>query len=197
MRGKADGVIVLLRADPQRASAHFLQDFDKRRDAGRRSPPFGAHKRIGSVAKKVGVGSREARKLPSRHRMTAKKKRAALLREIIRRQKSVTRNLVLQASVTRACAGAWRAISGSKSRVRRWAARCRQDRRRAGPASSGPEKTSFDRAGFPASTRNFAAVPAGDVNVRRVFAQRQGERAADQAGAENGGALDKMGEAMN
>src|SRR5690349_12498120 len=50
----------------------------------------------------------------------------------------------------------------------------------------------IDGASCVSFTNDVGAVPAGDANVRRVFVQRQTEGPADQAGAEDRNAGDKV-----
>ena len=62
-------------------------------------------------------------------------------------------------------------------------------------AQGGTERSGeyfVDRAGFAGVHRNLATIPTGDMNIRRVFAERLGERTADQAGSEDAGALNEM-----
>lgn len=69
MRDEADGVIVLLGAEPQRMGADFFEEFEKGRDArvviARRSADEG----VGGVAEKVGVGIGDAGLFAAGHGM--------------------------------------------------------------------------------------------------------------------------------
>src|SRR6267154_2533184 len=112
MRHHAYGVVVLLRAEPERARADFFQELEEGGDArvaiGRRCCWFArvgriGDERVGGIAEEVGVGLRDAGDLAGGEKFSA----AAC----------AMRSLVLQASVTRACLGAWRAISGRRSMV--------------------------------------------------------------------------------
>src|SRR5260370_784495 len=56
-----------------------------------------------------------------------------------------------------------------------------------------PGERFVDGAAVLRFTNGIGAVPAGDVHIRSVFPQRQGERAADQPSAENTDARDEVG----
>src|SRR5258708_34483830 len=98
MRNEADGVVMLLRAEPERLCADFLKDFEKGGDTrvvggggffrGGRSTGLKtrhysgigrfADQGIGGIAEKVGVGVGEAGGLPAGHGMATEAKRPRL-----------------------------------------------------------------------------------------------------------------------
>ena len=102
MRRHPDGVVVLLRAEPDRARADFLEQLEECRDAriafglqrafgfeisaqGRVVRGSVGDQRVGRVAEEIGVGVRDAGVFASGHRMTRKKKRRIGAREKIGR----------------------------------------------------------------------------------------------------------------
>src|SRR5258705_6704569 len=82
MRNHADGVVVLLGAEPERAGADFFEELEERGDAGVALGGRGiswdgrvGDERVGRVAEEVGVGLRDAGGFASGHGGTAEEER--------------------------------------------------------------------------------------------------------------------------
>src|SRR5262249_5083421 len=78
MRGQPYSVVVLLRANPQRARADFLQNFNecgntRLAGGGMGDGVASGDQCVGMVAKQFRVGSCDSAKFPAGHRMSAKK----------------------------------------------------------------------------------------------------------------------------
>src|SRR5271169_4718628 len=73
MRCEADGVVVLLGAEPKGAGAEFFQDFYEGGDARIFLFGRGTDQRVGIVAEEVGIGMRDARQFPAGHGMATEK----------------------------------------------------------------------------------------------------------------------------
>src|SRR6266481_2436592 len=91
MRDHADGVVVLLRAEPERAGAHFFEELEEGGDARvtlrwrwARLARLGGvgDERVGRVAKEVGVGLGDAGDFAASHRVTAEEERGGGRRKI-------------------------------------------------------------------------------------------------------------------
>src|SRR5215469_805176 len=73
MRGQTDGIVVLLRAEPDRACPNLFQNFDERSDAWVVRILGFTNQRVRGALKKVRIGVREAGKLAPSHGVSAKK----------------------------------------------------------------------------------------------------------------------------
>ncbi len=184
MRSKADGVIVLRCAEPERSRADLFEDLDECRDArivlqGRR-----ADKRISIFPEEIGVGVRDSGEFPAGHGMPAKeerplfatKKLGGCLRDAHfgaagvsdeRMRRSMPRDF-------------WKKIDGRGDGKR--------DVDQIGVMQGRRKftgKNFVDRAASLRLANHVSAVPTADAYPRCVFAKRQSERSANQAGAEN------------
>src|SRR5437868_671315 len=204
MRGEADGVIMLRGPKPERAGADFLKDFDKGRNAGivsgtglihrgRRTglltrqgyvptrhygfTRFG-HQRVSVLAEKIGVGVGDSGEFPAGHGMAAEEERALFARKKLggglgdanfgaagvgdeRLRSSVARDF-------------WKKIYGRGDGKR--------DVDQIGVLKGGsevPGEGFVDCAASLRFTNDIGAVPAGDMRLGNVFAEREGEGAAD------------------
>src|SRR6266404_6115708 len=84
MRDHADGVVVLLRAEPERAGAHFFEELEEGGDARvtlrwrwARLARLGGvgDQRVGRVAEEIGVGLRDAGDFAAGHGMSTEEER--------------------------------------------------------------------------------------------------------------------------
>src|SRR6266403_1273109 len=76
MRGQADGVVMLLCAEPERARADFFQNFHESGDAPVLFSRRRADESVGIATKKIGVGMGDAGEFPAGHGMAAKEERS-------------------------------------------------------------------------------------------------------------------------
>ncbi len=198
MRDHADGVVVLLRAEPERAGADFFEELEEGVNAGialrwrcgRLTRVGGVgDQRVGRVAKEVGVGLRDAGDFAASHGVTAEEERGGGRGKIFGgglRDAQLGAAGVGDQGVLGSEAGDFREkVDGDADGER--------DVNQVGAAERGGEIAGegfvedIARAGF---ADDFGAVPAGDVQVGGVFAEGQGKGAANQASAEDGGASD-------
>ena len=152
----------------------------------------GTDERLGVAAEEIGVAVRDAGELPAGHGMTAQEAGPVFARK--KRSGGLS-----DADLGAAGVG--------DERVRRRVARDflkmiegrgdgKPDVNQIGALQSGREavrKGFVDGAASLRFTNDIGAVPAGDVYLRGIFAQSEGKRAADEAGAEDGDAGDEMG----
>src|SRR5216683_1557513 len=192
MRGQADGVVVLRSAEPERVRADFFKDFHEGGDAGVLLSGRGTDERGGVAAEEIGVGVRDAGELPAGHGMTTQEAGSVFARK--------------KRSGRMGGAGLGGGGVGDE-RVRRRVARDflkmierrgdgKPDVNQIGALQSGRKavrKSFVDGAASLGFTNDIGAVPAGDVYLCGVFAKSEGERAADEAGAEDGDAGDEVG----
>src|SRR5213080_145915 len=81
MRSKADRIIMLRSAEPERSRADFLEDFHESRNSRIFLSSGCADERVSAAAEEVGVGVRDAGEFLPRHRMPAKEERPFVRRE--------------------------------------------------------------------------------------------------------------------
>src|SRR5207248_1387005 len=81
MRSKADRIIMLRSAEPERSRADFLEDFHESGDTRIFLSRGCADERVSAAAKEVGVSVRDAGEFLPRHGMPAKEERPFVLRE--------------------------------------------------------------------------------------------------------------------
>jgi len=183
MRSQAHGVIVLRCAEPERPGADLFEDLDQGRDARIFLQGRCADQRVSIFPEEVGISVRDSREFPSGH--GCRRERAAPF---------------CRKKFGRCVRDAHFGATGvGDQRVRRSVARdfrkeinCRGDGKRdvdqigvfQGGASS-PEKTSSSTPRACASRTTSTRSQTADAYPRCVFAKRQSERSANQAGAEN------------
>src|SRR6266850_1863053 len=76
MRGQADGVVVLLSSEPQRAGPDFFEDFSEGGHARVVLVGGGADKGVGVGAEEVSIGMGDAGEFPAGHGMAAEEERS-------------------------------------------------------------------------------------------------------------------------
>ena len=126
MRGQADGVIVLLRAEPEGARADLLQNFEEGDDAGiAMTSSDGADERIACCCGRDRRRRGRSRKVRCPAMGWPPRKRLARIVRLKRFGGGFVqmRTFVLQASVTRACGAACGRFREEDRAWRRWAAR--------------------------------------------------------------------------
>ena len=79
MRRQANRVVMLRRAEPERAGTDLFQNFYKGRHARIFLARRLANKRVGIAAEQVGVSVGDAREFAARHGMAAQENRAIFL----------------------------------------------------------------------------------------------------------------------
>src|SRR2546425_6477572 len=208
MRSKADGVVMLLGAEPERAGADFLENFDEGGNAGsggefirsgRRAGLKTRHYRLGRFgdqgvgifAEQSGVRVRDSGEFPAGHGMAAEEERTFFAGE------------KFVGGLGDAHFGA---AGVGDERVRRSVARDFRKKIDCG----GDGKREVDQIGVLQSRRQLAgesfvegaatlrftndvgAVPTTDVHPRGVLTERECEGSANQTGAENGDARDEV-----
>src|SRR5580765_3842942 len=75
MRGQADGVVVLLRAQPERTRAYFFENLHESGDARIFYSRRRSDESIGVATKEIGVGMGDAGEFPASHGMASEEKR--------------------------------------------------------------------------------------------------------------------------
>src|SRR5713226_2753898 len=192
MRGQADGVVVLRGAEPERARADFFENFHEGGDAGVLLSKRGTDERVGVAAEEISVGVRDAGEFPAGHGVTAqeagpvfaRKKRSGGLGDADLGAAGVGDERVR------------RRIAGDFLKMIKGRGDGKPDVNQIGALQSGREavrKGFVEGAASLRFTNDIGAVPARDVYLCGVFAKSEGERAADEAGAEDGDAGDEMG----
>ena len=178
MRGEADGVVVLLGAEPQGVGADFFQDFYEGGDARIALVGRSADEGVRVVAEEVGVGVGNAGLFPASHGVAAEEEICGVIGEMVC---GVFRDAHFGAAGVgdermpggEAC-DFWEEIeSGADGQC---------DVNEIGIFQGRTESAGKGGIYGPARLRfadDFGAVPARDVDVGRVFAQSEGERAAD------------------
>ena|SRR2546426_1101532 len=191
MRGQADGVVVLLRAEPERTRADFFENLHEGEDARIVFSRRRADESVGVATKKIGVGMCDSGEFPASHGMAAEEKR------------SVRCGIKFRGGFDDANFGAagigdervsWGVARDFRKKIEgRGDGKC--DVNQVSILQSRSEFCGERFVKCAASVRftnDFGAVPAGDVHVGGVFAERESEGAADEAGAEDGGARDEV-----
>src|SRR6266481_8659208 len=210
MGSQADGVIMLLGAEPERAGADFFEDFDEGTDTwiadwisffgdGKRMALNTRHygferfgdQGVGVFAEKFGSGVRDTGEFPAGHGMAAKEERA-----IFAGEKFV--GGLGDANFGAAGVG-HKGMRRSVARDFRKKIDCRGDGKRdvnqIGVMQNWRQLAGegfVDGAAFWRFTSNIRAIPSGDAHLGGVFAKREGEGPADEAGAEYGDAGDEV-----
>src|SRR6516162_6111268 len=190
MRGETDGIVVLLRAEPDRARASLFEHFDERRDARILRVVGFTNQRIGGALKQVRIGMRESGKFTAGHWVPTKKDGPRLIEQL--------QSSLVDAHLRAAHIGdqrVWRgvvrdfwknieSISDGQSNI---------DQVRA-PYSGFKrfEECLVNNATLARFQNDLRAVPANDGDFGDVFAKRACERSANKARAENGYAFDEM-----
>src|SRR5882724_1913412 len=191
MRGQANGVVMLLRAEPERTRADFFENFHEGGDARIVFSRGRADESVGVATKKIGVGMGVAGEFPAGHGMAAEEER------------SIGCGIKFRGGFDDADFGAagigdervsWSVARDFRKKIERRAnGKCDVDQVGILQGRSEFRGECFVKcAASVRFTNNFGAVPARDVHVGGVFAERESEGAADEAGAEDGGARDEV-----
>src|SRR5229473_688057 len=192
MGGQADSVVVLRSTEPERARANFFENFHEGGDAGVLLSGRGTDERVGIATEEIGIGVRDAGEFPAGHGVTAQeagpvfagKKRSSGLRHADLGAAGVGDERVR------------RGVAGDFPKMIERRGDGKPDVNQIGALQSGREavrKGFVEGAASLGFTNDIGAVPAGDVYLCGVFAKSEGERAADEAGAEDTDAGDEMG----
>src|SRR5216684_5514995 len=191
MRSKADGVIVLRCAEPERPGADFFEDFDKRRDAQLFLQGRCADQRVSIFPEEIGISVRDSREFPSGHGMPAEEERPLFARKKFGR--------CLRDAHFGAAGVSDERMRRSMPRDFRQKINCRGDGKRdvdqIGVLQSRRHLAGEDFVDRAASLRlanHIGAVPTADAHPGGVFAERQSERSANQASAKNGDARNEV-----
>src|SRR5260370_15359274 len=191
MRSKADGVIVLRCAEPERPGADLFQDLDQRRDARIFLQGRCADKRGGMFPEELCISVRDSREFPSGHGMPAEEERPLFARKKFgrclrdahfgaagvgdeRMRRSMPRDF-------------WKKIDGRGDGKR--------DVDQIGVLQSRRPLAGEDIVDRAASLRlanHISTVPTADAYHRCVLAERHSERSANQASAKNGDPRDEV-----
>src|SRR5437868_14362679 len=178
MRGERYGIIVLLRANPQRLCANFFQNFDEccnaRFGGGRHGDRLTfCDQGVRVSMKKFWVRGGNSRKFLSCHRMAAKKYRA----RIAKLRSRFFHNSQFCAARVSDQSGCRDVTCDFRKQIERYANGKREVheigfcKRR----SQVPGKSFVERAANLGVAHNFRTVPASEVDVRKMFAQRESE----------------------
>src|SRR5882724_3459438 len=197
MRGKPYGIIVLLRADPQWLRANLLQDFHERRYA--RFAGSGRGDRVALCNQRIRVSSEElfirggnSGKFLARHWMSAKEYRTTgcslkMLRRFFHDSLFRAARVGYQSRRRRVAFNLAKNIQGHGN------GQC--DVNQICPFQCRPQisgKSFIERAAYLGFAHNLRAVPPGNMNVVKIFAQRQRERTTNQPGSKNRHATNEM-----
>ncbi len=196
VRDHADGVVVLLGAEPQRAGADVFEELEKGVDArvafrrrGIRRYRRVGDQRVGGVTEEVGVGLGHAGEFAAGHGVATQEERGGGGRKIFGgglQDADLGAASVGDEGMLGSEAGDFgEEIEGDadgKSDVNQVGAAERR-----GEIAGEGFVDDIARASF---ADDFRAVPAGDAQVGGVFAEGEGEGAAHEASAENSGAGD-------
>src|SRR5438445_266443 len=177
MRNHADGVVVLLGAEPERAGADFFEELEESGDArvalGGRGISWDGRvgdERVGRVAEEVGVGLRDAGGFASGHGVTAEEERGC-------RRGKIFGGGLREAKLGAAGVGDEGVFGGEASDF--WEevecdADGERDVNKIGGAEGGGEIAGEGFVDYVARAGlvcDFGTIPSGDVQVGRVFAE--------------------------
>src|SRR5690348_4591320 len=184
MRSKADRIIMLRSAEPERSRADFLEDFHESGDSGLFLSRRCADQRVSIAPKEVGVGVRDDGEFLRRHGMTAKEERPIVRRKPFFRS---LRNAHFGAASIRD-QGMSRSVPRNFRKEINGGGNGQSNVNQVGILQRGSEVAGKGFVDGYARLRfagDFGTIPADNANVRGVFVERQTEGPANQASAQN------------